>query len=204
MNQYSQQPVQPYQGGQQSFQNQNRYQPSGFVHSNYQGQLSQPTFGQSTGSIVGPPSAGYGFQSSQQHSYQHHAAPAYQASSHMPAVSNHSFIPHQPLQSYASSPAAAIGNVGPVIAHVGYQAGPSQTQYGQRTYYQPTQSAYNANAQQHMSSHTEGYHSQAGHSYGMSQVHSNTPHNPVYKATHAYEQAGPVISQLGWQAGSSN
>ncbi|MEK3884457.1 hypothetical protein [Paenibacillus sp. PL2-23] len=213
MNQYSGQPVQPFQGGQQSYlnQNQSQFQP---VQSHYQGQLSQPTFNQTqtNGSIVSNQAAGYGAQA--QMGYQH-AAPAYQSYS-QPAVTNHSFISHQPVQSYASSPATAFGNVGPVIAHTGYQAGQntntaqSHSQYGQHSYYQPVQAAFNAMNNQSMTNQSMINQSMAQHQgnanaqYGMTQTHSSTGLNPVYNATHAYDQAGPVISKVGWQASSSN
>lgn len=208
MNQYSQQAA-PYQSGQHSYQNynnQSQFQPTGFVHSNYQGQLSQPTFGQPTQSIVGRPSTGQGFQGSHHYGIQQHAVPAQHFHAGT-AVSNHSYIPHEPVQSYASAPATAFGNVGPVIAHVGYQSGPSSSlahnHYGQQSYYQPSHAAYHA--QQPVSSLTSGYSSNIGQSYGMSQTHSSTPRNPVYQATHAYEHAGPVISHAGgYQAAGSD
>lgn len=205
MNHYSQQPVQ-FQGGQQNYLNQNRtYEPTGNVQSHYQGQLSQPTFGQQSASIVGPTSMGYASANTQQYSSMHqHAAPAYHATS-QPAVSNNSFMSHQPVHSYASQPATAFGNVGPVIAHVGYQAGAdkSHSHYGQQSFYQPAMTSQAV--AQHSTMHPSAYPSSsnvAAQAYGMTQTHSNTPVHPVYQATHAYEHAGPVISQVGWQSSS--
>jgi len=203
VNQYSQQPVQQFQGGLQNSWNQNQtqqFRPTGFVQSNYQGQLSQPTFGRTNQSIVSnPASSNWGAQNPQI-GYQQNSAAAY-SSFNQPANTN-TFISHQPVQSHASSPATAFGNVGPVIARLGYQAGPdnqNQSQFGQQSFYQPVQSSFGSmNA-------GIGYQNQAAQSYGASQVHSSvTSQHPVYEATHAYQQAGPVIAQLGYQSGQSN
>ncbi|MFF2887901.1 hypothetical protein [Paenibacillus sp. NPDC057967] len=194
MNQYSQQPAQ-YQGGQQQqFSNAGQnFQPSGFVQSHYQGQLSYPSFGRESQSIVSPSYNNAGSQHSS-YGYQQHAAPAIHSYS-QPAVSNHAYQSHGPVQSHASSPATAFGDVGPVIARYGYQAGPdaqnqsfSQQQYGQQSY-QPAQ-------------YSQQSYGQAGYqSHGP--VHSNTSINPVYQATNAYEQSGPVIARYGYQSSSA-
>ncbi|MCR2804874.1 hypothetical protein [Paenibacillus soyae] len=210
MNQYSQQPVQ-FQGGRQNFSTQSQFQPSGFVQSSYQGQLSQPSFGRTQQSIVSSPTNNsYGSQNTQ-YGYQQNSASAY-SSFNQPAITN-TFISHQPVQSHASSPATAFGNVGPVIARVGYQAGidnqnqgqyQSQSQFGQQqSYYQPVQSSFAASNTGMGLQNQNQY--QAAQGFGMSQVHSSTTsQHPVYEATNAYQQAGPVISQLGYQAGNSN
>ncbi|RJE90608.1 hypothetical protein D3P07_00410 [Paenibacillus sp. 1011MAR3C5] len=194
MNQYSQQPAQ-FQGGQQQFSNASQnFQPTGFVQSHYQGQLSYPTFGRESASIVSPSFNNAGSQHSS-NGYQQHAAPAIQSYT-QPAVSNHAYQSHGPVQSHASSPATAFGDVGPVIARYGYQAGPDQQQqqgfsqqYGQQSYSQPAQ-------------YSQQSFGQAGYqSHGP--VHSNTSINPVYQATNAYEQAGPVIARYGYQSSSA-
>lgn len=197
MNQYSQ-----FQGGQQGFQNQNQNQyqnqnqPTGFVQSHYQGQLSYPNFGQATQSIVG----GIGSQSGN-FGYQQQT-PAFQQSYTQPAGYNQSYTSHQPVQSHASSPATAFGSFGPVISHFGFQAGPdanqnqNQQQFSQRSQYQPAQ-ASNAGF-------TGGLQNNTNQSFGHSQVQSYTQQNPVYKATGAYQQDGPVIAHLGYQANNSN
>ncbi|REK76341.1 hypothetical protein [Paenibacillus paeoniae] len=206
MNQYSQQPAQ-FQGGQQQYSNSNanqNYEPAGYVQSHYQGQLSQPTFNRESANFISPSYNNAGSQHSHSYGYQQHAAPAIHSYT-QPAVSNHAYQSHQPVQSHASSPATAFGDVGPVIARYGYQADQQQhqnysQQYGQQSFYQPAPYA------QHTQSQFSGYQSQAPQGYSQSHgpVHSNTSLNPVYQATNAYEQAGPVISKLGWQSSSAN
>jgi hypothetical protein len=201
VNQFSQQPGN-YQG-QQSYLNQNaHYEPVGNVQSHYQGQLSQPTFGRETNSIVANSPGGY--QSSNAYSQgaqmQHYAPNSYSNMTH-PVGTNNSFMSHQPVQSYAGSPAMAFGNVGPVIAHVGYQAGSENNQHSM---YQPTSNNGSQYAQ-HAAPHYGGYvqsHFQNGYG-GMTQTHSNTSLHPVYEATNAYQNAGPVISRVGWQSTSA-
>ncbi|MFD0959335.1 hypothetical protein [Paenibacillus chungangensis] len=198
---------QPSGYGAQSYQSSNQgqqYKPSGFVQSHYQGQLSQPTFGRSQGQVgmssfqagnMNNQSANYGAMGQQQH------AASYQS--------------HAPVPSYASSPATAFGNVGPVIAHTGYQAGgqqqaqqPQQSQSLYQPQYQSMQhqAASHAQGMQAQGMQAQGSQgmqagSQAASQYGMSFTQSQTGQNPVYQATNAYQQAGPVISKLGWQAG---
>lgn len=175
-----------FQNQQNNFQSQTQYKPSGQVQSQYQGQLSQPNFGRPTQSIVGNPS---GYQAQQVQSY---SAPMQQSSQsgygmQQQNFSNQSYASHQPVQSHASSPATAFGSVGPVIAHYGgYQA-------QSNSLYQPTMQGGNFMQNQQTSSYSQG-------GYGMTQTHSQTPENPVYQATNAYNQAGPVISKLGWQS----
>ncbi|WP_138751728.1 hypothetical protein [Paenibacillus sinopodophylli] len=198
MNQYSQQPGN-YQG-QQGFLNQStHYEPIGHVQSHYQGQLSQPSFGNQSNAIISNVPGGYQASNSYNQGIQHYAPNNYLNSTN-PVGTNHSFISHQPVQSYAQSPATAFGNVGPVIAHVGYQAGNDN----QHSYYQPSSNA-GSHYVQHTASNYGGY-AQANHQNGyggMTPTHSSTPLNPVYEATNAYQQAGPVISHVGWQAQSA-
>ncbi|NIK75767.1 hypothetical protein FHS15_000867 [Paenibacillus castaneae] len=221
MNQLSQQPGN-YQG-QQSFLNQgNQFEPTGFVQSHYQGQLSQPTFGRQTNSIVSNTPGGYQASNSYSQGAQHYTPSSYNHFS-QPVGTNNSFNSHQPVQSYAQSPATAFGSVGPVIAHVGYQAGPDN----QHNYHQPQASHFGYGTQysqqagsgyggQSHSMGQMGQYSQSANQYGgqsqsygqqnyggMTPTHSNTSIHPVYEATNAYQQAGPVISQIGWQANSA-
>ncbi|MBD2871499.1 hypothetical protein [Paenibacillus arenilitoris] len=183
MHQYSQQSAN-FQG-QQGFQNQG---PTGYVQSHYQGQLSQPTFGRQTNSIVGGAQGGYRGMNQQFASTSHSAF-------NQPVASYNAYQSHQPVQSHASSPAAAFGNVGPVIAHYGYQAGSDAQQSFRQNASQFNQQAnYGGFAQ-----------SNAQSGYGMTPSHSYTSSaHPVYEATNAYQQAGPVISHQGWQASSNN
>jgi hypothetical protein len=198
VNQYSQ-----FQGGQQGFQNQNQnqFQPTGFVQSHYQGQLSYPSFGQQTQSIVGGPGSQYGQSGYQQQT------PAFQQSYTQQAGSNQSYTSHQPVQSHASSPATAFGNFGPVISHYGFQAGPdasqnqNQNQFNQSSQYQPAQSGFSSFSN---AGFTGGFQNNANQNIGHSQVQSYTQQNPVYNATNAYQQDGPVIARLGYQANNSN
>lgn len=192
MNQWSLQPGSNFQG-QQGFQNQG---PVGFVQSNYQGQLSYPTFGRQTSSIVSNAQGGYQGQGMQQFGAANYAS--------QPS----SYISHQPVQSYAQSPATAFGSFGPVISHVGFQAGPDRQQGFQggqqgmqQSFNQP--SAMNYGAQNAQFSNFGGFaQSNAQSGFGPTPVQSyTTSQSPVLEATNAYQQAGPVISHLGgWQA----
>lgn len=198
VNQYSQQPGN-YQG-QQSYLNQGtQFEPSGYVQSHYQGQLSQPNFGRQTNEVISNVPNGYQASHSYNQGVQHYAPSSYSNMTN-PVGTNNSFISHQPVHSYAQPPATAFGYVGPVIAHVGYQAAPN----GQHSYYQPT-SNHGSQYAQHTASNYGGYgQSQMQNGYGgMTQTHSNTSLHPVYEATNAYQQAGPVISQIGWQSTSA-
>ncbi|MCA0753894.1 hypothetical protein KP806_02485 [Paenibacillus sp. N4] len=189
MNQFSQQSGN-FQG-QQSFLNQgNQFQPTGFVQSHYQGQLSQPTFGRQTNSIVSNQPSGY--QSSFSQGAQHFAPSSYSMISN--AGLNQSYTSHQPVQSHAASPATAFGSVGPVISHVGYQAGPDNS----RSFYQPSASQFAQSTIAQQGAFGQGM---GQSSYGPTPTHSytNSAH-PVYDATNAYQQSGPVISHVGWQS----
>lgn len=193
MNQWSQQPGN-FQG-QQGFQNQ---APVGYVQSNYQGQLSYPTFGRQSSSIVSNAQGGYQGQGMQQFGAANYAS--------QPS----GYISHQPVQSYAKSPATAFGNFGPVISHVGFQAGPDRQQGFQggqqgmqQSFNQPTAMNYGAQSAQYAPSNYGGFaQSNAQSGYGMTPTQSyTTSQSPVLEATNAYQQAGPVISHLGgWQA----
>lgn len=211
MNQMSQQSGN-YQG-QQGYQNENsNFQPIGYVQSHYQGQLSQPTFGRQTDSIVSNQPGGYQSSNNYNQGTQQFASNGYGAFS----GSYNSNNSHQPVQSYAKSPATAFGDVGPVIAHYGYQAGPdsqhanqfSSYNQGSQQYGQQNMSNYSGNTQN--ASYNSRINSQNGYSqpnsqnsYGMTPTHSNTSLHPVYEATNAYQQAGPVIAHYGWQANSA-
>lgn len=222
MNQYSQQQGfnqgqggQGYQNGQSN--NNFNYEPHGYVQSHYQGQLSQPNFGQNQPVIshaggyqamnnnsygntansysgmsnqhYGTQHAGNGQQSYQQHyGTQQHIQPIH----HTQSYGNEQ---HQPVQSHASQHIASqYGDVGPVIAHLGYQAsGMEHRQYQPQQGYQGYQSYGQAGYNNASNMHAQG---QQG-----SQIQSSTSQHPVYAATNAYAQSGPVISQLGWQTG---
>lgn len=211
-----------YQGqqGQHGYQDQNtQFQPIGYVQSHYQGQLSQPTFGRQSNSIVSNQPGGYQASNQGNMGTQHYANNANNGygTSSQSSGSYNSYNSHQPVHSYAQSPATAFGDVGPVIAHYGYQASPNS----QQSYYQPSSSNQGSQyGQQNMSnyggnaqnaSYNSHFNSQNGYSQsnsnngygGMTPTHSNTSLHPVYEATNAYQQAGPVISHYGWQANSA-
>lgn len=196
MNHYSQQPGQ-FQGGQQQFSNANQnFQPTGYVQSHYQGQLSYPSFGRESASIVSPSYNNAGSQHSS-FGYQQQAAPAFRSYA-QPAVSNQGYQSHGPVQSHASSPATAFGDVGPVIARYGYQAGQEHQHQQHQQYQSQSHQSFQQPAQYAQQSQ------QAGGYQSHGPVHSYTSENPVYQATNAYEQAGPVISRLGYQSSSAN
>ena len=185
MNQMPQQPS-GYQSN-QNFQTPSQYEPIGYVQSHYQGQLSQPNFGRPTQSIVGNPQGGY--QANQSFSMPMQQTAPSQFGMQQQGFSNQ-YVSHGPVQSHASSPATAFGDVGPVIAHFGgYQA-------QNNSFYQPSQQQFKPVSSQSQSFNAGGY--------GMTPTHSQTSQHPVYQATNAYSQAGPVISRLGWQAEQGN
>jgi len=189
-----QMPQQPsgYQN-QRSYQTPEQYEPIGNVQSHYQGQLSQPSFGRPTESIVSSPV---------QHQYvggsMQHTSPSFGYGMQQQGYANQSsYTSHQPVQSHASSPATAFGNVGPVIAHYGYQANSNiSSQPGFYGGANPSQQHYSSNFSQSFNHNNNGY--------GMTPTHSQTSENPVYQATNAYEQSGPVISRYGYQSAPGN
>ncbi|KRE40508.1 hypothetical protein [Paenibacillus sp. Soil522] len=197
MNQFSQQPGN-FQG-QQGFQNQgSQFQPIGNVQSHYQGQLSQPTFGRQTNSIVSNEPSGYQAFNSYNQGTQQYAPTGYSNMTN-PAGTNNSFISHQPVQSYAQSPAMAFGSFGPVISHVGFQAGQDSQQGRQQSFNQTSAANYGLQNAQFAASNFGGFNqSNAQSGYGMTPTQSYTAsQNPVLQATNTYQQAGPVISHLG-------
>ncbi|KQO04594.1 hypothetical protein [Paenibacillus sp. Leaf72] len=206
MNQMSQQPgyFQGQQGqlGQQG-QFSNNYQPSGFVQSHYQGQLSEPTFNQNPSSIVQSPIGGY--QATNQHSYSSAAyLPSHQQNAGMmqhqyqPNSGYQSHTSHYQVPSYTSHQSSANYGANPVISHLGYQSSPQQHYVQSHTGYanQNFSSGGYAGLSNNMSNNQNQTH-------GGMPVQSATGQNPVYHATNAYAQSGPVISHLGWQAGQN-
>jgi hypothetical protein len=150
--------------------NANRYQPAGFVQSNYQGQLTRSA-------ASGPVTAHSGYQAGGSQGY---------------GATGSSFTGgmNSGFQGQAMTPQNPVYNAtnarqqdGPVIQHLGYQAG---TQQG-----------------------FQGYQGNQGSQFGMSSFQSaggfqgqaTTPQNPVYRATNARQQEGPVIQHTGYQAG---
>jgi len=76
----------------------------------------------------------------------------------------------------------------PVISHVGFQAG-AETQ---SPVLQHAQVAGSGQQQAGFQNSFQG---------GFQQAQAHTPQNPVYQATNAQQNQGPVISHLGYQAG---
>ncbi|WP_341282308.1 hypothetical protein [Paenibacillus sp. FSL H8-0537] len=202
MNQMSQQPgyFQGQQGqlGQQG-QFSNNYQPAGFVQSHYQGQLSQPTFNQNQSSIVQSPIGGN--QATNQHSYSSASyLPSHQQNTGM---MQHQYQPNSGYQSFTAQPHVSsytshLGSTNyatnPVISHLGYQASPQQ-------HYVQSHTGYAGQNQNFSSGGYAGMSNNQNQTHGGMPVQSATGQNPVYHATNAYAQSGPVIAQLGWQAG---
>ncbi|RXZ77057.1 hypothetical protein EBB07_32745 [Paenibacillaceae bacterium] len=193
--------------------NNNRYQPTGYVPSQYQGQLRQSNFGSSQN--VGPVISHLGYQASsqqgifnnqfaQQNNMSHFGAQTQQqpvishvgyeagrdyypraAAASMNQSYNQGYQQHSPSnQQYSNS-----NNSQPVISQLGYQVGQnnrtpvlnSSSQFGNYSGQQGGQQA---------SMHQNSY------------AHAQTPINPVYQASNAQHQEGPVISHLGYQTGS--
>jgi hypothetical protein len=180
-----------FQGGMQ----QQPYHAGGYVQSHYQGQLSQPSFGQ-------PGVIPSGYQSNTQHTqsfvgnqYQQQHMPMSQSLG--PVISRVGWqagpdLHQQTQQSHNYTQAITGSNygVGPVIARYGYQAGQESMGPVNQVFNQANQNQYQP--QQFGASHINtGYASQTQH-FGQ---------HPVYQATNAYTQAGPVISHFGgWEA----
>lgn len=177
------------QGSQYQSNAQQPFQASGgYVQSHYQGQLSQPSFGQ--GGIIPSP---HPFASQSSHLHQT-AQTGYQnftpaSQSLGPVISRLGWQAgpdlHQQAHSYTPANTAFTQSysTGPVISHYGYQAGPDARGPVNMAFQQQGYNAY-PNQQQHAT----GFGSQ-------------TSQHPVYQATHAYEQAGPVIQHYGgWES----
>ncbi|AGA58344.1 MAG: hypothetical protein C6W55_02845 [Thermobacillus sp.] len=150
-----------FQSGQSFGAGQHRYQPAGFVQSQYQGQLSRSA-------ASGPVTAKLGYQAGQQQSFGQQSfagqAGAFQVSSFSAQQQQH------PVYRATN----ARQQDGPVIQHTGYQAGVQQNFQQQNFAGQAGMSSFGAQQQQY----------------------------PVYRATNARQQDGPVIQHTGYQAGA--
>jgi len=159
-----------FQSGQSFGAGQNRYQPAGFVQSQYQGQLSRSA-------ASGPVTAKFGYQAGQQQSFGQQSfagqAGAFQTSS---------FVSQQGEQHPVYNATNARQQEGPVIQHVGYQAGAQQQNF-QKPF-----------AQQNFAGQF------GAASFGAQQ--QQWQQHPVYTATNARQQDGPVIQHVGYQAGA--
>lgn len=193
------------QGSQfQANSQQQPYHSGGYVQSHYQGQLSQPSFGQ-------PGVIPSGFQSNSQPNYAGYSAfggnQQYQQYTPMsqslgPVISRVGWQAgpdlHQNQQhshgGYAQQQASTGSHyvAGPFISHYGYQAGPDSRGPVNQVFNQANQGYYQPHQQQYSATNVQtGYASQSQHQ----------GQHPVYQATNAYAQAGPVISHYGgWES----
>jgi hypothetical protein len=216
-----------FQSGQSFGASQNRYQPAGFVQSQYQGQLSRSA-------ASGPVTAKFGYQAGQQQSFGQQSF-AGQAGAFQPS----SFASQQGEQHPVYRATNAYQQEGPVIQHTGgYQAGAQQNfqkplaqqnfafqagaaSFGaqQQTQQHPVYSATNARQQAGPVNQLIGW--QAGAQQNVQQpigqqqsfaaqtgassfgTQQQWQQHPVYNATNARQQAGPVNQLTGWQAGAS-
>ncbi|CAH1207021.1 hypothetical protein PAECIP111893_02674 [Paenibacillus plantiphilus] len=201
---------------------QNRYQPAGYVQSHYQG-LPKNAFANSSPVIAhtgysAAPQQSYGISSS--NAFAQNQNNAYGASnsnvgpviSHVGYQAGQDFYPTGTTTSmgsnFSNQQSAQTGQQ-PVISHVGYTAGQnfqaSGSQYGQQHQQQLQQ---NQNFNQNYSFNQNQPAGQSfGGSYGGSSnfagnAHAATSYNPVYQATNAAANSGPVISKLGYSAGT--
>ena len=210
-----------FQGAQPFGAGQNRYQPAGFVQSQYQGQLSRSA-------ASGPVTAKFGYQAGQQSFGQQQ--PVVQQ-----PVGQQSFAssgPQHPVYSATN----AYQQEGPVIQRLGYLAGAQQQTFrqpsGQQSFsgqagmtgfasqqqtqhpvYRATNAyqqegpviqhlGYQAGVQEQQFLKPSGQQSFSGQA-GMTQASQQQTQHPVYRATNAYQQEGPVIQHAGYQAGPS-
>jgi hypothetical protein len=213
--------------------NTNRYQPSGFVQSHYQGQLTRSA-------ASGPVTAHSGYQAGGSQGYGTTGSAftgGYSGSSSMGSFTGG--MTSSGFQGQAVTQQNPVYNAtnarqqdGPVIQHLGYQAGTQQGFQGGQfgtpsfqsaggfqgqatTQQNPVYRATNARQQEGPVIQHTGYQSGVTQGYGMSgsnqgmgmvgqsfQGQAMTQQNPVYNATNARQQDGPVIQHLGYQAGT--
>jgi hypothetical protein len=218
-----------FQGGQAFGASQNRYQPAGFVQSQYQGQLSRSA-------ASGPVTAKFGYQAGQPQSFA--GQPIQQSfAGQAGAFQTSAVVQKQGDQHPVYRATNAYQQEGPVIQQLGYQAGVQQQNiqkpFGQQQFAGQT-GATSFAAQQHpVYRATNAYQQEGpviqhtGYQAGVQQQNFQKPfgqqpfagqtgvssfaagsqqqwqQHPVYSATNARQQAGPVNQQLGWQAGSA-
>jgi len=163
-----------FQGGQSFGAGQNRYQPAGFVQSQYQGQLSRSA-------ASGPVTAKFGYQAGQQQTFgiQPIGQQAFTGQTGM--FRTNAFTAQQGEQHPVYRATNAYQQEGPVIQRTGYQAG------AQQNFQKPIGQ--------------QGIAVQSGAaSFGAQQ---GWQQHPVYSVTNARQQDGPVIQHAGYQAGSA-
>jgi hypothetical protein len=176
-------------GSQQSSIQANKYQPLGFVQAQYQGGIRKQN--------AGPVISHLGFSAGQQQNTSQFA--------NQSIAQNRSFVGSQ-QQNFAQ----------PVIAHAGYTAGQENqsAQSASGVNYGPTNAIRFNQSEQPVIAHAGstaaryGQQAQFGQQSGMvasqgfSQFSQAGAHsNPVYQATNASTQEGPVLAKLGYTAG---
>ncbi|MBM7563560.1 hypothetical protein [Paenibacillus sacheonensis] len=205
MNQFGQQ---GFNGNQASFANQqsfgmnqaqrqqNRYQPSGYVQSQYQG-ISRQAGSISAQSNTGPVISHLGYtagnaynqQSSSQNSYG--GASSYSANASQPVISHFGGYQAQNAQQaqYGQQPYQQsthyMQSAQPVLSHLGDTSG--QDAIRGRGNYGMTGGMGSAGMQNQ------------NHQYGATQYTSHAGNNPVLQST-GYSNQGPVISRHGFTA----
>ncbi|MFC5652161.1 hypothetical protein ACFPYJ_24195 [Paenibacillus solisilvae] len=205
--------------GMQSNTQSNAYQPLGFVQSHYQGIPNQQSGGQQSAAPVishtgysAAPQQGFGMSST--HGYAQQNAGFGSSASAGPVISHvgykvgQDFRPNQ-SHSFASqqSSQGSMNNSQPVISHLGYASGqnfhPNQyqqtNQFAQQQQQQQQQQQTNQFAQQQQSGFGAA---NQGFNQFASNMHAVTSHNPVYQASNATSQAGPIISKVGYSSGN--
>ncbi|ALS27424.1 hypothetical protein ABEV74_15820 [Paenibacillus cisolokensis] len=187
------------QGTFQNQQNQQKYQPVGFVQSQYKGGISKRS--------AGPVISHTGYQASAQQQFGQQQAQSFGMAQ--------SGMQQQWQQSGMNQSISSRTGAGPVISRVGYQA-------GQNNQFNQAQSGFAAQNQQQ---HSQPVISHAGYTAGQgaqnpviqattanfgqqqswsgasSQQQASASYHPVYQATNA-QNSGPVYSHVGYQAGA--
>ncbi|MFS0727723.1 hypothetical protein [Paenibacillus sp. 1P07SE] len=218
---------QGFQNFQSNNQQANQYQPAGFVQSHYQGNIPTQNAGPVT-SHLGYQANNQHQQSFQPQSFQSNMNSGFAGSQHQ----SQPVISHLGLSSQAQSQQPVLSHVGLQAGQHQYGQGSHYQPQSQQAHYQPAQfqsNSYQQQQHQPVISHAgfqagaesqspvlqhaqvagsgqqhAGFQSnQAFQSHqGFQQAQAHTPQNPVYQASHAQQNQGPVISHLGYQAGS--
>jgi len=187
---------QNYNGqGQSNFQA-NRTQPVGYVQSHYQGGITS----QNAGPVI---SHVGGYSANQNQTGSHYSN----------QNTNQSYMSNNQFNNQLSNNSQFSNNnqyAQPVIAHAGgYSA--NQQSYGNSMGMSSNNASQMNNQQQPVISHMSSTMSsntyrpqQASYNNNHSYTNASTGHSPVYHATHASQQEGPVLSQLGYTAGSQS
>lgn len=190
-----------------------KYQPVGFVQSQYQGIPKQTNFGyqnQNTNPVLSH--VGLTNQNQNQNYGISSTGQTFTRSSN-PVISHAGLTAQQTGQSYGIQTQNAYQTANPVIAQTahtgigGMQNFATNAQYSSHaSVAQPVISHVGYTAGQDFSRNQFSQQNAYGQAIGgnlaqASQAHAVTAFNPVYQATNATQQEGPVISKLGYTAG---